>query len=136
MPRPVLQIVAAILLLTAIGAFVSGVITAAPRGRLPGEQPASVVLGPTGANVADAVPLADDRIEGTPEPEELTPEQVAKLEAEKKAKEEAAAAQAAADAAAQAAAAPKVAPTPVAPQADGVGDMLTNVAPPEEEPPH
>jgi hypothetical protein len=135
MPRPVLQIVAAILVLVAIGAFLSGVMTAAPRGRLPGEQPAAILIGPTGANVADAVPLADDRIEGAPEPVELTPEEIAKLEAEKKAREEAAAAQAVADAAAQAAAAPKVAPTPIAPAPDKLGDMLENVTPPSDEPP-
>ena len=134
MPRPVLQIVAAILVLTAIGAFLSGVMTAAPRGRLPGEQPASVLLGPVGGVVSDAVPLADDRIEGAPEPVPLTPEELAKQEAEKKAREEAAAAQAAADAAAQVAA-PKAAPIPVAPQPDNLGEMLDHVTPPTEEPP-
>ncbi|WP_141653059.1 hypothetical protein [Phenylobacterium immobile] len=135
MPRPMLQIVAAILALVAIGAFLSGVMTAAPRGRLPGEQPAAILLGPTGANIADAVPLADDRIEGAPEPVELTPEEVAKLEAEKKAREEAAAHQAMMDAAAQAAAAPKVAPPPVTTAPDKLGDMIETVTPPTEEPP-
>lgn len=134
MPRPVLQIVAAILVLTAIGAFLSGVMTAAPRGRLPGEQSKSVLLGPVSGAVSDAVPLADDRIEGAPEPVELTPEELAKLEADKKAKEEAAAAQAAADAAAQAVA-PKATPTPAAPQPDKLGEMLDHVTPPTEEPP-
>lgn len=119
MPRPVLQIVAAVLALVALGGFISGVITAAPRGRLPGERPASTILDQAASNIPDATPLSDDRIEGAPEPEELTPEEVAKLEAEKKAKEEQAAARAAAEAeaaaAARAAVAPAPPPAPVAP---------------------
>lgn len=119
MPRPVLQIVAAVLALIAIGGFVSGVLTAAPRARLPGERPASTMQDQGASNVPDAVPLSDDRIEGAPEPEELSPEEVAKLEAEKKAKEEEAARRAAEDAAAASAARsalpPPPAPVPLAP---------------------
>jgi len=89
MPRPVLQIVATGLGVVWIGAFAFAAFTAPPRGRLPGE-------GPRGASAevlqaADATPLLDERIQGAPEPEELTEEEKAALEAEKQAKAEAAA---------------------------------------------
>jgi hypothetical protein len=89
MPRPVLQIVATGLGVVWIGAFAFAAFTAPPRGRLPGE-------GPRGASAevlqaAEATPLIDERIQGAPEPEELTEEEKAALEAEKQAKAEAAA---------------------------------------------
>jgi hypothetical protein len=89
MPRPVLQIVATVLGVMWIGAFAFAAFTAPPRSRLPGE-------GPRGASAeilqaTDATPLIDERIQGAPEPEELTEEEKAALEEEKKAKAEAAA---------------------------------------------
>jgi hypothetical protein len=87
MPRPVLQIVAATLGVLCLGAFTLAAVTAPPRSRLPGQ-------GPGGASglvlqAQDATPLIDERIQGAPEPEELTEEEKAALEAEKKAKAEA-----------------------------------------------
>jgi hypothetical protein len=84
MPRPALQVVASLLGAACLGAFALGVVTAPPRGRLPGEQPA----GATGQvlQAKEATPLGEDRIEGAPEPTPLTPEEKAKLEEEKKAK--------------------------------------------------
>lgn len=89
MPRPVLQAVASLIAAACLGAFALGVFTAPSRGRLPGE-------GPVGKSAAvleaqDAKPLIDERIEGAPTEEELTPEEKAKLEEEKKARAEAAA---------------------------------------------
>lgn len=89
MPRPVLQLVATGLGVVWLGAFALAALTAPPRGRLPGE-------GPQGASAeilqaTEATPLVDERIAGAPEPEELTEEEKAALEAEKKAREEAAA---------------------------------------------
>jgi hypothetical protein len=89
MPRPVLQVVATGLGVVWLGAFALAAFTAPPRGRLPGEGP----QGP-GAQIlqaTEAQPLVDERIGGAPEPEELTEEEKAALEAEKKAKAEAAA---------------------------------------------
>lgn len=87
MPRPVLQVVAIGLGVVWLGAFSLAAFTAPPRGRLPGE-------GPQGASAeilqaTEAKPLVDERLGGAPEPEELTEEEKAALEAEKKAKEEA-----------------------------------------------
>lgn len=87
MPRPVLQLVAGALGVVCLGAFTLGVVTAPSRGRLPGE-------GPRGASAEilqaqDATPLIDERIQGAAEPEELTEEEKAALEAEKKARAEA-----------------------------------------------
>lgn len=89
MPRPVLQVVATGLGVVWLGSFALAAFTAPPRGRLPGE-------GPQGASAAileatEAKPLVDERLGGAPEPEELTEEEKAALEAEKKAKAEAAA---------------------------------------------
>lgn len=90
MPRPVLQMVAALLVATSLGAFALGVVTAPSRGRLPGERLDGVTGRPVEAQ--EATPLVEERIEGAAaEEEELTPEEQAKLEAEKKAKAEAAA---------------------------------------------
>ncbi|MDZ4373642.1 MAG: hypothetical protein U1C74_19770 [Phenylobacterium sp.] len=87
MPRPVLQLVAWLIGLSAAGAFAMGLLTAQPPGRLPGEAAGGVSAEVIQAQ--DATPLVDERIEGRPEPEELTPEEKAALEAEKKAKAEA-----------------------------------------------
>jgi len=71
MPRPVLQAVAALLVLGAAASFAMGVTHAPDRGRMPGERapgdtgpPASVIEAP------EATPLSQDRIEGPPKPVE------------------------------------------------------------------
>ena len=89
MPRPVLRVIAALLGAACLGAFTLGVLTAPPRGRLPGERLDGVTGQPIEAR--DATPLVDERIQGAPLRVELTDEEKAKLEAEKKAKAEAAA---------------------------------------------
>lgn len=88
MPRPVLQVVATGLGLVWLGAFALAAFTAPPRGRLPGEGPQAVSAAVLEAT--EATPLVDERLAGAPEPEELTEEEKAALEAEKKAKAEAA----------------------------------------------
>lgn len=135
MPRPVLQVVAALILLIAAGAFILGVFGAPPKARLPGERAQVADDGGVTIDAAEAVALGDERIEGPPPPKELTPEEKAKLEEEKKAKEEAEAAAKLAEGVPPAKAAP-VAPGPAAPAADRVGDLLDSVTPPPEEPPH
>jgi hypothetical protein len=128
MPRPVLQVVAALIGLIAIGSLALGIATAPSRGRLPGEK----VAGDVGAAPIDAVeaaPLGDERIEGPPPPAPLTEDQKAKLEADKKAKAEA-------DAAKLAAAPSTAATIPAPAPADKVGDLLDSIIPPPEEPPH
>lgn len=127
-----LRLVAALLGLVAIGAFVMGVMSAPQRGgRMPGQRAADEQVSAPAIQATDATPLAEERIEGPPPPPELSPEEKAKLEEEKKAKEEAEAlAKAAADQAAIGTPAP--APAPV----DRVGDLLDSVTPPPEEPPH
>lgn len=87
MPRPVLRVIAALLGAAFLGAFMVGVLTAPPRGRLPGERLDGVTGQPI--EVRDATPLTDERIQGAPLPVELTEEQKAKLEADKKTKAEA-----------------------------------------------
>ena len=89
MPRPVLQVVAAALLVTCVGTFAVAAFTAPPRGRLPGANPQGASAEVVQAQ--EAVALVDERLGGAPEKEELTEEEKAALEAEKKAKEEAAA---------------------------------------------
>ena len=89
MPRPVLQLVAAVLGVACLGAFTLAAVTAPPRGRLPGAGPGSGSAEILQAQ--DATPLIDERIQGAPEPEELTQEEQAALDAEKKARAEAAA---------------------------------------------
>jgi hypothetical protein len=90
MPRPVLQVVAAVLAVACLGSFILGLATAPSRGRLPGQGAAGV--GGEVLEAQEATPLVDERIKGlTAEEEELTPEEKAKREAEAKAKAEAAA---------------------------------------------
>lgn len=134
MPHRVLQVVAALLGLAALGSFTLGVINAPERGRLPGEGAHGAAVQPIQAT--EATPLSQERIEGPPAPPELTPEEKAQQEADRKAKAEAAKLAAAEDAAAQAPAAPAAPVAPVAPQPDRVGDILQNAPPPQEEPPH
>jgi hypothetical protein len=136
MPLRVQQVVAGLLGLTAVTAFTLGVINAPDRGRLPGER----ADGASGALIqaTEATPLSQERIEGPPEPTPLTPEQQAKLDADKAAKAEAAA-EARLAAAGVHPTAPSTAPTqaaPAAPQQDRVGELLENTLPPPEEPPH
>jgi hypothetical protein len=119
MPHRVLQVVAGLLVLTALSAFTMGVVNAPQRGRMPGEK----VAGDAGAAplaATEATPLSQDRIEGLA-PRELTPEEKEKAEAEKEAKEEAA------DAAKQAA--------ETAPPGVTVASPTQVTAPPPAEPP-
>jgi hypothetical protein len=136
MPHRVQQVVAGLLALTALTAFTLGVINAPDRGRLPGER----ADGASGALIqaTEATPLSQERIEGPPEPTPLTPEQQAKLDADKAAKAEAAA-EARLAAAGVKPATPNVGATPGTPPAptqDRVGEILENAVPPPEEPPH
>ena len=131
MPRPVLQLVAVVLVLACAGSFAVGILTADPPARLPGETEAAGAA----VEAQEAAPLSLERIEGAPPPKELTEEEKAQLEAEKKAKEEAAAlAKAQAEAAALASQAPveKGPQTPVLQQpADPLGDLLQKAPPPQ-----
>lgn len=88
MPRPVLQVVAAVLAVACLGSFILGVATAPSRGRLPGQSLAGVAGQVLEAQ--EATPLVNERIQGlTAEEEELTPEEKAKREAQARAKAEA-----------------------------------------------
>ena len=127
MPHRVLQVVAGLIVLVALSAFTLGVVNAPQRGRMPGEH----IAGDTGAlpiQATEATPLSQERIEGPPPAVELTPEEKAKQEADKEAK-------AAAKLAASGAVAPPPPTLPVTPP-DKVGEMLQNVTPPQEDPPH
>lgn len=87
MPRPVLKAVAVVIGAVSLGAFTAGILSAPPRGRLPGERLDGVTGQPIEAR--DATPLVDERIQGAPLPVALTDEEKARLEAEKLAKAEA-----------------------------------------------
>jgi hypothetical protein len=90
MPRPALQIVAALLGLACLGSFALGVATAPSRSHLPG-QTVDTTTGEV-IQAQEATPLVDERIQGAAsDEEELTPEEQARLEEEKRAKAEAAA---------------------------------------------
>ena len=135
MPPRVLQVVAGLIGLSALGAFTLGVINAPSRGRLPGERSD----GASGSLIqaTEATPLSQERIEGPPEPAPLTPEEQAKLEEAKAAKAEAAAAARLAAAGVRPATPTVATPaTPAAPPQDRVGEILDNAIPPPEEPPH
>lgn len=131
MPRPVLQVVAALIGVACVSAFAMGVATAPQKSRLPGQ-------GPSGApgealQAQDAIALGDERIEGAAPPPELSDEEKARLADEKEAREEAAAA-------AKAAAAGVMPVTPAAPAAAAAEAAPTAAAPPPpppkvEEPP-
>ena len=135
MPHRALQVVAGLLVVTALSGFSLGIINAQSRGRLPGER----TDGTTGPLIqaTEATPLSQERIDGPPEPTPLTAEEKAKLDAEKKAKAEAAAAKLA-EAGIQPPAAPVTTPpvTSATPAPDRVGDLLETAPPSPEEPPH
>jgi hypothetical protein len=131
MPRPVLQLVAVAIGAVAVGAFTLGVVNAPSRGRLPGERADG--KGGAAIEAVEATPLSQERIEGPPPPPEPTPEELAKLEAEKLAKAEA---EAAARAAAQPVQVPVIPPA-AEPAPDRVGDLLQTPPPaarPEDPP--
>lgn len=108
MPHRVLQIVAGLISLAAVSAFVMGVVNAPQRGgRLPGEKAAGAEPA-TAIDAADATPLSNERIEGPPEP---TPEELAQAKADAEAKAEAEAGNS--DAADQANEPPVITPPPV-----------------------
>ena len=62
MPRPVLQVVASVIVVACLGAFALGVFTAPARSRLPGEGP--VGKGAAVLEAQEAKPLIDERIQG------------------------------------------------------------------------
>lgn len=136
MPPRVLQIVAGLISLAAISAFVLGVVNAPQRGgRLPGAKAAAGAGPATAIDAADATPLSNERIEGPPQP---TPEELAQAKADAEAKAEAEAGNSDADEAANPP--PVVTPPPVLrppPPAttDTSGQTLGGPAAPDE-PPH
>jgi hypothetical protein len=139
MPPRVLQIVASLLGLAAVSAFVMGVLHAPQRGgRLPGERTAAAAgAAPTTAiDAADATPLANERIEGPPPP---TPEELAQAKADAEAKAEADAGNSDADedqaAPAAGNAAPPVLHLPPPSPSDTAGQTLGGPSAPDE-PPH
>jgi len=89
MPRPVLQVVAALIGVACVGAFAMGVATAPQKSRLPGQRADAATGEPLQAQ--EAVALGDERIEGAAPPPELSDEEKARLADEKEAREEAAA---------------------------------------------
>ena len=126
MPRPILQLVAAVLGVACAGSFALGVATAPSRGRLPGERLDGLTGQPLQAQ--DATPLTDERIQGTEPPPELSDEEKARLADEKEAKEEAAAA-------AKAEAAGVMPATAAAPAATPATTETPAAAPPPPPPP-
>jgi len=134
MPHRVLQVVAGLLVLTALSAFAMGIVNAPQRGRMPGEK----VEGSAGAAplaATEATPLAQERIEGLA-PRELTPEEKEKAQAEKEAREEAAeAARAEAATAPPGVSAPGTSPT-TPPAGDKPAVIVPPIAPSPDEAPH
>lgn len=137
MPHRVLQIVAGLISLAAVSAFVLGVVNAPQRGgRLPGEKAAAGAGTATAIEAPDATPLSNERIEGPPQP---TPEELAQAKADAEAKAEADAGNSDADQAAGPPAAvpgppPLLRPPPPA-VTDTSGQTLGGPAAPDE-PPH
>jgi len=127
MPRPALRVVAALLGLVALGAFVAGVLNAPERGgRMPGQK-ASGQAPAAAIDAPEAMPLSQDRIEA-PKPVEKPASATTDEDDD--------------DAAAPVALnATPATPTPPAatnatPTAqDRVGDLLQTLPPPDE-PPH
>lgn len=124
MPRSVLRVVAVILAVCAVGAFVFGVRGAPERARLPGEGPeGGPALQATDARPLDDLVLTPSELEPEPPKVEEKPEE--------KAEE-----------------APLVVPPPPAPVApapapampsadeDRVGDLIDGITPPPEQPPY
>ncbi len=134
MPHRALQVVAGLLVITAVTGFALGIINAQGRGRLPGER----TDGTTGPllQATEATPLSQERIEGPPEPTPLTAEEKARLDADRKAKAEADAAAKLAEAGVKPVTPPVTAPATTAAAPDRVGDLIENAPPPPEEPPH
>lgn len=87
MPRPLLQVIAAVIGVACLAAFTVGVVTSPTRGRLPGERLDGVTGQPIEAQ--EATPFIDERLQGAAAPVELTEEEKVQLEAEKIAKAEA-----------------------------------------------
>lgn len=140
MPPRVLQIVAALISLAAVTAFVLGIVSAPQRGgRLPGERVAGQADAAAPIDAADATPLSGERIEGPPQPtpEELEAKAKAEAEAKAKAEAEAAAREAEAETAAagNATATPLPAPSPSAPLSTP-SDQTLGGPPAADEPPH
>ena len=135
MPHRVLQVIAALLVLTALSAFALGIVNAPQRGRMPGEK-AEGSAGAAPLAATDATPLTQERIEGLA-PRELTPEEKERAQAEKEAKEEAAEAAKAAAATSP----PGVTPAPApgasqAPPGAKPSDAPPPIAPSPDEAPH
>lgn len=131
MPRPVLQVVATLIVVACVGAFAMGVATAPQKSRLPGQR-ADGALGQA-LQAQDAIALGDERIEGAAPPPQVSDEEKARLADEKEAREEAAAA-----ARAQAAGVMPVDPTaPAAAPAEATPQAAAPPPPPPkvEEPP-
>jgi hypothetical protein len=123
MPRSVLKVVAALIVLCAVAGFVLGLQGTPEKARLPGESPAGGVG--TAVDAPDATPLVDETPPPPPPEEKKKPEdEVKKEEVDPNA------------------IAPLPVPPPVtAPPAkapdDKVGDLLDGVTPqPQEDPPH
>jgi hypothetical protein len=138
MPHRVLQVVAVLIVATALGGFTLGVINGTQRGRLPGERTAhsNASIVPA-VQAVEAAPLSQERIEGPPPPTPLTPEEKAQADADKAAKTQADAAKLAANGtAAPATKAPAAPPTALAAPAEK--PVVEKPAEPatSEEPPH
>jgi hypothetical protein len=138
MPHRVLQIVASLIALAAVTAFVLGIVGAPQRGgRLPGEKSLGVAGTGAAIDAEDATPLSNERIEGPPPP-------VANDEAKDEDKEEADAGnadtdQASGNAPAPAAAAnqtPLLKPVKPAAPAGNAPEQTLGGPPAPDEPPH
>jgi hypothetical protein len=132
MPRPVLQVVAAVLGVAWVGMFAFAAVTAQERGRLPGQRLDGVTGQPIQAQEATPL-LTDQRIQGAAPAAELSDEEKAKLDEAKEAKEEAAAA-AKAEAAGIQPVTPTVTPAQPTP-ADSAPPAAPAAPPKSEEPP-
>jgi hypothetical protein len=130
MPPRVLQLVASLIVLAALTAFVLGLMSAPQRGgRLPGQKVAGAPAAPASAPIeaAEATPLSQERIEGPPPVEEKPKEEEPPPEAANEA--------APADEAANAAA-PLIVPPPPSPALSQPADQNAATAFPPDEPPH
>lgn len=135
MPRPVLQAVAGVLVLGAMGAFAMGIINAPEHGgRLPGARAPGQPAGPaTEINAADATPITQERIEGPPPAAPKAANTTDDQEADSG--DEATNTLPVPPIKSAEAAKPAAATNATAPQ-DRVGDLLQPAAPTPEEPPH
>lgn len=129
MPHRVLQLVASLIVLAALTAFVLGLMSAPQRGgRLPGQKVAGApaASGAAPIEAAEATPLSQERIEGPPPAEEKPKEEEPPPEA---ANEAAPTDQAAGNA-------PLIIPPPPAPAPPQPADQNAATAFPPDEPPH